>query len=179
MSMDATLFSRGGVTNEDRDEQARRAVKQFRALQPTLTAYARVLTKRDDVRVEMAARDNGSTDGKRIFYRPPIGLGSPVQHERRLCDRRDEQLQLLCPACLIRETVLVTIYHEIDHIAFDSFAETTDEDRRALIKDALSVTPGPWADRVKARIEAAPAWRYNSYISMANLINEFFALTPS
>ena len=88
MSMDAGLFSREGVNTDDRNEQARRAVKAFRSLQPTLTAYARVLTKRDDVRVEMAARDNGSTDGKRIFYRPPIGLGNSTPHERMLCDRR-------------------------------------------------------------------------------------------
>ena len=176
MSMDAGLFSREGVNTDDRNEQARRAVKAFRSLQPTLTAYARVLTKRDDVRVEMAARDNGSTDGKRIFYRPPIGLGNSTPHERMLCDRRDEFLQPKCPACAIRETVLVTIYHEIDHICFDSFAQTTEEDRMELLNKALADAPSAWADRVKARVAAAPDHHKNSYIGMAGLINEFLPI---
>lgn len=176
MSMDAGLFSREGVNTEDRNEQARRAVRAFRSLQPTLTAYARVLTKRDDVRVEMAARDNGSTDGKRIFYRPPIGLGNATPHERMLCDRRDEFLQPKCLACAIREEVLVTIYHEIDHICFDSFAETTEQDRLELLNKALAEAPSAWADRVKARIEAAPAHHKMSYIGLAGLINEFLPI---
>ena len=176
MSMDTGLFSREGVNTDDRNEQARRAVKAFRSLQPTLTAYARVLTKRDDVRVEMAARDNGSTDGKRIFYRPPIGLGNSTPHERMLCDRRDEFLQPKCPACAIRETVLVTIYHEIDHICFDSFAQTTEEDRMELLNKALADAPSAWADRVKARVAAAPDHHKNSYIGMAGLINEFLPI---
>ena len=176
MSMDTGLFSREGVNTGDRNEQARRAVRAFRSLQPTLTAYARVLTKRDDVHVEMAARDNGSTDGKRIFYRPPIGLGNATPHERMLCDRRDEFLQPKCPACAIREEVLVTIYHEIDHICFDSFAMTTEEDRMELLGKALADAPSAWAGRVKARIAAAPDHHKNSYIGMAGLINEFLPI---
>ena len=66
--------------------KSRRSVLSVRSvhLQPTLTSYARVLTKRTDVRIEMAARDNGSTDGKRIFYRPPIALGDNTSHERAI-----------------------------------------------------------------------------------------------
>src|SRR3954447_3339725 len=97
--------------DHERDEQARRAVKVFRTMQPSLSAFARVLTKKQNARVEMASRDNGSTDGTRIFYRPPMELGDLREHERRLCDKRDERKRLLCDACRIREDVLVVIYH--------------------------------------------------------------------
>jgi len=121
-----------GVT-DTKDDKARRAVKAFQALQPTLTAYARLLTKRKDVRVVMAAEDNGSTDGKRIFFRPPIELGENRTHERRLCDKRDENLQLLCGACGARERVLVTIYHEIEHICCETMTPPAEGDILRMI----------------------------------------------
>lgn len=158
------------------DEKARRAVRAFRALQPTLTAYARVLTKRRDVAVEMATRDNGSTDGKRIFYRPPIELGDDASHERRLCDRRDENRQPLCPACRIREQVLVTIYHEIAHICFDSFEKSSDEDRRNLLDAAIKEHDGKYADQIAKRIEQAPYYRKGTYVGMAGLVSEFLPM---
>ena len=76
MTVPATdIYRKTGVGLSDRDERAQRAVKAFRNLQPALTAYARVLSKNPRVRVELDARDNGSTDGTRIFFRPPIALG--------------------------------------------------------------------------------------------------------
>lgn len=176
MTIETDFFRRAGVDSAETDEQARRAVKQFRAMQSTLTAYARVLTKRPDVRVEMAARDNGSTDGSRIYYRPPMSLGSPVQHDRRMCDKRDENKQSLCPACAVREEVLVTIYHEIAHICFDTFAQPTDSERKELLNKALSQVDGKYADKVKARVNAAPAYQKRSYLGMAALINQYLPI---
>jgi hypothetical protein len=80
---------------------------------------------------------------------------------------------MLCKACAIREEVLVTIYHEIAHICFDSFAQTTDEDKQRAIQFALKETKGVWADKVAARINNAPAYRTRSYIALAGLINEY------
>src|SRR5689334_15935318 len=167
---------RGGVTLSDKDEQARRAVKAFRAMQPALSAYARVLTKNSSMRVEMAARDNGSTDGKKIFFRPPMALGDNTPHDRRLCDKRDEQKQLLCAACKIREDVLVVIYHEIAHNCFESFAVTSDAEKRELVKLAVAEHGGKYAEQITKRIEAAPSWVKESYIGMAGLISEYLPL---
>lgn len=176
MSIDTDIFAKAGIENTDKDEDARRAVKAFRALQPTLSAYARILTKKPSMRVEMAARDNGSTDGNKIYYRPPIALGSPVPHERRLCDKRDDTMQPACPACAIRERVLTTIYHEIAHICFDSFSTPTDRDRANLITEALKQVKSEYAERVKGRITLAPDYVKQSYIGLAGLINEFLPL---
>lgn len=173
MSTDAVGMMTGAVLVDDRNEQAQRAVKAFRALQPTLTAYAKMLTKRNDVRVEMAARDNGSTDGTRIFYRPPMALGDKTPHVRKLCDKRDDKIQLYCDACRRREETLVVIYHEIAHICFDSFAKTTNLDKRKLIEEAVKTYAGKYAASVAARIEAAPSYVKNSYIGMAGLVNQF------
>lgn len=176
MTIETDFFRRAGVESAEKDEQARRAVKAFRALQPTLTAYARMLTKSRDVRVEMAAQDNGSTDGNRIFYRPPMALGSPVSHQRRVCDKRDDRMQPLCPACVIREEVLVTIYHEIAHICFDSFAVTEDRDRVELVQRALDNVDSKYAERVKARIAAAHPAAKRTYLGLSSLINEFLPI---
>lgn len=177
MSTDVgAILAGAGVELSERDEQARKAVKNFRALQPTLTSYAKMLTKRTDVRVEMAARDNGSTDGKRIFYRPPLALGDTTPHVRKLCDKRDDALQQKCPACKRREETLVVIYHEIAHICFDSFALTSDADKAKLIEEAVKQYAGKYASHVSARIQAAPSYTKNSYIGMAGLVNEFLPL---
>lgn len=175
MTVDTDIFRRAGVDSE-RDEQARRAVVEGRKLLPTLTSYARNLSKDNSVQVVMATRDNGSTDGKKIFWRPPIALGDRTPHERRYCDRRGPDGQLLCHACLVREDVLVVIYHEIAHIAFDSFAEVSDKDKVELISKAIESTGGRYAKAIQKRIEAAPYWTKNSYISLASLVSEFLPL---
>src|SRR3954471_18703717 len=95
------------------DERARAAVAAFRRLQPTLSSYARVLTGGKHTKVEMSVKDNGSTDGKTIYYRPPLALGDNPDHNRSVCGNRDGFKQLVCPACKVREEILVTIYHEI------------------------------------------------------------------
>ena len=164
------------ASEDSTDEKARRAVKAFRALQPTLSAYARVLTKNTRVRVEMAARDNGSTDGSRIFFRPPIELGDGTPHQRRLCDKRDEHGSPLCPACLIRESVLTTIYHEIAHICYDSFAETTDEDKRIAVLDAVKHSGSRYAQKLEKQIDDAPRWAKNTYMGLANIISPFLPM---
>jgi hypothetical protein len=173
----ADIFStKNNVTLSDTDEKARRAVKAFRSLQPTLSAYARVLTKNPRIVVEMSSSDNGSTDGHKIYYRPPISLGEDVQHDRRLCDKRDADLTPLCRACEVREDTLVTIYHEIAHIAFDSFAETKDEERAALLERAIKEHGGRYAALLRRKIEVAPSYVKNSYIGMAGLISDFLPL---
>lgn len=175
MTTGADIFRRAGV-DPDSDERARRAVKAFRAMQPNLTAYARILTKSKTVQVEAAATDNGSTDGSKIYMRPPIALGDNTPHERRFCDKRDGEKQLICLACRNREDVLVVIYHEIAHIAYDSFEETADEDKAKLVAEAVREHGGKYADRIADRIEKSPSWRKNSYIGMAGLISEFLPI---
>ena len=175
MSIDLDIFRKAGVDTEQ-DERAQRAVKAFRALQPTLSAYARILTGRPTIQVELAARDNGSTDGKKIFFRPPIALGDNTLHERRLCDKRDSDKQLLCAACAVREGVLSTIYHEIAHNCYDSFEQTSDADRSALISMAIREVDGKYAAAITAKIDNSPSWMKDSYISMASLISEFLPI---
>lgn len=175
MTADVDIFRRAGV-DEARDEQARRAVLEGRKLLPTLTSYARNLTKNTSVQVVMATHDNGSTDGKKINWRPPMALGDRTPHERRFCDKRGDDSQLLCRACLVREDVLVVIYHEIAHIAFDSFAPVSDSDKVGLIQKAIESTGGKYAEAIKRRIESAPYWTKSSYISMASLVSEFLPL---
>src|SRR6478736_841455 len=146
--MTTELFPESGLTNPaSRDEQAVRAVKAFRDLQPTLTSYARALTGQRNVRVDMAAQDNGSTDGTRIYYRPPMALGDFTPHSRNICGKRDETGKSLCPACVVRDRVLATIYHEIAHICYDSFARTSDDDKRRAVEFAIkeTATHGEWA----------------------------------
>lgn len=169
--MSGILFNAG--VDPERDEKARRAVKAFRSMQPTLTAYARMVTKRRDVRVELATSSTPSTDDKRIFYRPPIDMGDNTPHERRLCDKRDENLQSLCKACLVREQVLVNIFHEIGHIAKGSFQEPSASEVQTAMEAALAEVPKAYADRVRAKFDAAPPFVKRHLTGLASLVNEY------
>lgn len=172
-NLDTHAIRRAGV-EQTTDEKARKAVSVFRALQPTLSSYARVLTGNPKVRVEMAVTSNGSTDGTRIFFRPPVELGDNTPHNRRLCDKRGEDLQLLCRACAIREHVLVTIYHEIAHIAFGTFENTTEMDKARAIKEAIANSRGSkYGEAVREHVKNAPAAVTNSYLGLAGLVSEF------
>lgn len=157
--------------SKTRREQAQRAVAEFRKLQPILSTYARVLSKNENATVELAARDNGSTDGNRIFYRPPIALGDDTPHSQKLCYKRGEDGLMLCRACATREEVLVTIYHEIFHIAFDSFARISDSDKRTSIEFATREIGGPYGEKLAKRI--AEAKNLYSYMALARYLNEY------
>lgn len=159
-------------------EQARRAVKVFRQMQPSLTAFARALTRRSDVRVELKTRaaSGAMTDGRRIYYVPPIGLGDMRPHNRALCDKRDEHLQQRCPACFLREDVLTSIYHEIAHICFDSFAPVTDSHKVEITKRAVAERGSKYAKALEKRLEAEPMWQTNSYAGVVQLISPFLPL---
>ncbi len=161
-----------GLTNEQRNERAQLAVKNFRSMQRSLTGFARALTGKKDVRVEL---DTGAprTDGSRIFFRPPLGLGVNATHTRSLCDKRDENVRLLCEACRIREEVMAPIYHEISHIAFDSFAPTLEAHKVSLTARAIEEWGTKYAEQIKARIDAEPSWRKDNYKAMAGLISPF------
>lgn len=177
MDISTDILRKAGVTLSDRDERARRAVQAFRAMQPGLNSYARVLTKRRDIRIEMAVNDNGSTDGNRIFFRPPMALGDKLSHDKQLCDKRDKRTkQLLCQACRVREEVLVTIYHEIAHICYNSFEQTTDKDLAESTRRAIEETGGSYAEKIMQRIKAAPSWKTTSFIGLSNFISPWMPL---
>lgn len=176
MTTAADIFSRIGVDTVT-DDRARRAVKAGHKLLPTLTSYARVLTKRSDVRVVMSASIAGATDGKKIFWRPPIALGDSLDHERRFCDKRDDRLQPLCPACKAREDVLTVIYHEIAHICFESFARVSEADKKSAVQAALKESGSEYSQQVQQVLETSPRWKTEGdYINLAGLISPYLPL---
>lgn len=158
----------------ERVDRAKLALQAFRTLQPTLTAYAQMLTGRPDVKVVAAAHDNGSTDGGNIYYRPPIELGDRIPHQRWYCDKRDEDGHLLCPACEQRESVLATIYHEIAHIWFKSFDKVSDKHRRETMLESVKIFGDDYAKAIAERIEKLPRDVVGSgYMVMAGEVSEF------
>jgi cobalamin biosynthesis protein CobT len=162
------------ASGADLDERAQRAVKEFRGLQPTLTTYARLLSGRKNVRVEVAAKDNGSTDGSSIYFRPPLALGDKTPHQRSICDKKDADGIPLCSACAVRQEIIVTIRHEIAHLAFNSFAEPSSYAVAQAIDAAIAERGDKYADRIKQRIENAPYWEKSSFMALSRLVNEFF-----
>lgn len=156
----------------DRTERAMRAVKVFRGMQYGLSSYARAITGNPQVRVEIGT-GAPHTNGVTIFYRPPIRLGDDLKHDRMQCDKRDDNGLLICEACAVREEVLVNVYHEIAHIAFETFAETTDADRRNAIERAVDEWGSAYADRIKQAIASAPPALTRSYLGLAKLISPF------
>lgn len=172
-----------GVTSravdEEAYERARRAVRSFLRLQPTISGFAKMLTRNPDVRVVLHA-GTPHTDGKTIYLRPPIELGDEIPHERALCDERGPDLMLLCPACAARERVLTVVYHEVAHIAFESFAKVEDSDRTKLLQAALDEAGAKDDDtraaQIKARIDKIIAQQpeaVESYVGMVQLISPY------
>ena len=160
------------MVDEERSEQARRAIKEFRALQPTLSGYARAFTGNPAVRVELSGSDNGSTDGTRIFYRPPIALGDPTPHERKLCDKRDEIGTPLCKACATRESVLVTIYHEIAHIAEGTFVQPTEDDLIEAVQRAIKEVGTKYGKEIAEKVRRNP-FTSASYLGLASIVSPY------
>lgn len=159
-------------------ERAVAAVKAFKAMLPGLNAYVRALTGRPSVRVQLGERSAAmsETDGKTITMRPPIALGDKTPHRKSLCDRRDENLQQMCPACRIREAVLTMVYHEVAHIAFDTFAPVSAEDAAELTRRATVELGTNYAKAIEGRLKGLPERIKRTYPMMAGMLNEFLPL---
>jgi hypothetical protein len=176
MTIDLDIFKRAGA-DPKRDEEAREAVRVFRGMLPNLNAYVRMLTKNPKARIELATHDNGSTNGTKIYYRPPLALGKKRTHDRALCDKRDKVTLLQrCSACAIREEILVTIYHEIAHICFDSFMPVTQKDKATIIADAIRASGSKYGKALADRIAKEPSWVVQNYISLASIISEWLPM---
>jgi hypothetical protein len=156
------------------DEKARAAVRVFRGMQPTLSAFARNLTGINTVRVEMSPTSNGHTDGKVIYFRPPIALGDMRPHDRNLCDRREPDTGLqLCLACNLREQVLVTIYHEISHIAFGTFDKADDKAKSDALKAAIEGRSDAFAKVFKKRLAESHTAALTTYLGLARVVSPY------
>lgn len=94
------------------------AVRAFERMRPALSDFASAMAGK---RLSVRLGDNTMTDGSVIYVRPPVALGEEARHERHLCDRRDDNEKLRCPACARRESVMSYIYHELSHLTFGSF----------------------------------------------------------
>lgn len=161
---------------EARTERAARAVKAFRGMQAGLTGYAQAITGRRDVTVELA-QGTPRTDGKKIYFKPPIALGDLTSHERGLCDRRDRVTkQQMCTACRIREEVLITIYHEIAHIVFGTFETVSEEAKIEALERAIEEVGGKYEERIRAAWGQLPFYKKNDYLNLSSLVNPFLPI---
>ncbi len=156
----------------DLNERAQAAVKAFRSMQHSLSSYARAITGNKKVRVEVA-QGPPSTDGTTIYYRPPLALGDKTPHYRFICGQREPSGLQSCPACRVREEVLVNIYHEISHIAFDSFKPTTNQAQHAALNAAIKEVGGKYEEQLRKKFAAAPFKVKNSHIGLANLVSPY------
>jgi hypothetical protein len=100
-----------------------------------------------------------------------MALADALTHVRRLCDKRDENFQVMCPACAQREEVLITIYHEIGHICEDSNKPVTDYEKAKLVRDWLRDNPAAYAARVRTRLESS--YLPENYLALAKLVNPY------
>lgn len=129
-------------SSEDLNDRARKAVANFRSMVPTLTSFARVLTGNPKIRVAPARSGAPRTDGKTIWYVPPLQLAERLTHDRAVCDKRDPSTgEQRCKACAVRETVMVNIYHEISHVAFGSFQMVSEDEKRRIMARVLAAHP--------------------------------------
>lgn len=160
----------------DNVARAERAVRRFRKMQPTLNAFARTLTGKSSISV--VAGSASMTDGRKITILPPLELGDDLNHQRSLCDLRDEHELLICNACLANEDTMQEVYHEISHIAYGSFG--TDGAhvslatllRRSSIPQDVAKVISDKADRaIRASYSREPDVK-----SVSNAINPFLPL---
>lgn len=169
--MAATLTAEADVT-----ARAQRAVKNFNKMSPQMSAFAKMLTGNPKVRV-LAAKGTPCTDGDTIFMRPPIELGAPRQHDRLQCDKRDHRDVLLCDACRAHEDVIITLFHEVGHIAYESFQKVEDADRQqivlAALKEASAKPGGRRAEKIAKVIEER---RPKSYVEANHYISRFLPI---
>lgn len=175
--MTEDLFRQGGADlDAERTERAMRAVRNFRTMQHGLSGYARAITGKRNITVEL---DQGTprTDGSKIYFRPPLALGDNSKHNRLVCDKRDPETKLQrCPACAVREDVLIKIYHEIAHIAFGTFEPVSERAKVEVSERAIEEMRArgtAWEQKIRESFSKIPKWQIRSFLDIANLVSPY------
>ncbi len=166
-------------TNADgQSARARRAVTRFRAMMPTLTSYARVVSNNPKVRIQITA-NNGASTKDRILIRPPIALGDYVPHDETRCDERDLDGVQACDACRIHEHLMAVIYHEIGHIALGTHGKPTTAAYSYALKEILNLKhPEDIRDsdaqlQLRSRYQEVPD---PTYMVLANALHPYLGI---
>lgn len=172
--MTTSIFDpRTASDTEIRTERANRAVRAFKAMLPGLNGYARAITGDKKIIVEIT-EGGPRTDGKKIYFKPPIELGDLTPHVRGKCDLRDPTTGLQqCEACRIREQILISIYHEIAHIIYGTFAPVSDTSKSQLFARALQENGTKYAKALREQWDQIPDFKKNDYLNLSSLISPF------
>jgi hypothetical protein len=152
----------------DSAERAARAVREFHTMLPGLTSYVRAMT--GDPRLTVRAHHITSTDGKYVNIRPPLALADRSDHDRRLCDRRDEFGEQKCPACRRIEKVYACLYHEMSHIVSGSLGVSSAASLSKYITKGLADSEPSFAKLILKNIEGL---RGGSIYQAANLAHPY------
>lgn len=166
--------------SKERTEKAWKATQRFRRMIPALNSFARALTRNNEIAVvmhpQMGESGGAATDGHKVYMMPPLSLGEDVSHDRSICDQRDEDDQLLCPACAQREDTLIIIFHELAHIVSDSFVTVDDATRAQLIKRAVEMEGSKFGKHAQRALDTAPQYIRESYAAISNMVSPFFPM---
>lgn len=158
------------ATSSEVKAQAYRAAVKFRQMIPTLTAYARNISGNPKLRIE-ATSHGARTDGKTIYLTPPFEMGSSLQHDKTLCDKRSQvDLLMRCDACRVHEEVMVNVYHEIAHNAFGSFDTISPRTIQSVAASVLAEAGrSKFIETAQAKIQGSGG--YLSYAAAANMVS--------
>jgi hypothetical protein len=115
-----------GFSEKERQE-AWDAIQVMRTMMPQMRHFARSVTGNPKMDVDITHDTPHSTRNK-IFIRPPLALGKKQAHYRSDCQRRGPDGKQLCKACQVREVIDFFLYHEINHVVFESHTAINDDD---------------------------------------------------
>lgn len=149
-------FGEGYVRN-----LVRNAAKEFADMRAALESFARVSTKKPDLRVRLTWTKS-YTDGSDIYVRPPLALGKiTTKHDTSLCNQRTSYGESRCMRCAVHDLVMARLVHEISHIAYNSFEAAKDADimsalRRLVSVGKVSIETG---EQIREALLASPDWK--------------------
>jgi hypothetical protein len=104
-------------------EHGTRALNRMRELIYTEFApLLRVLTKQPRLKVEPHPTLS-ATDGKKVMLVIPWELGETQEHDRSLCGKRDQNMDMECPACRTLDHARSDAYHESAHLTEKTFEQ--------------------------------------------------------
>ena len=162
-----------GVFAPEVQERARLAAERARKLKTTQwLPFARAVTRNPKLKMEFT-KETPRTDGKTIWLTVPITLGDKTPHELSNCGKRNEYFQQVCSACKIQDEVAITIFHEVAHIAFNSFMPLDEQDKIKALAEAIRVAAkgqpnSTRAKKLEQRYKDRPPY---GFMEAANIIS--------
>lgn len=163
---------------EEQLEQAWKAVKVANGFKPQWQSLLRMFARDPRLKLQFSATMS-ATDGNTVWLKLPMDLGKQVEHDKLLCNKRNDHFKLICTGCATLEEIVVNLIHEAAHVLFKTFEKEDPGSllatmEAAILQECQSDPDDRRANYIRREMDKLKALGADNLYQISSAISPFF-----